>query len=113
MTDVRLDSTYDLYWVDGLLDTVEGDEEILQRVWIALNTGLGEWAFDILFGFPYLQVTGVRAVTDMFIEAAVRLLIEPITGTGSIRAITIVREPEIKKATITVDTIFGVVEAVV
>ena len=52
MTDVRLDSTDDLYWVDGLLDTVTGDDEILQRVWIALNTGLGEWIFDILFGFP-------------------------------------------------------------
>ncbi len=113
MTDVRLDSTHDLYWVDGLLDTVTGDDEILQRCWIALNTGLGEWAFDTLFGFPYLQITGERGVTDMFIEAAVKLLLEPIIGVGSIKEITIVREPEIQKMTITVDTIFGEVQAVV
>ena len=113
MTDVRLDSTLDLYWVDGLLGTVTGDDEILQRATIALNTGLGEWAFDTLFGFPYLQVTGVRAVTDMFIEAAVNLLLEPILGAGSIKEITIVRVPETKSATITVDTIFGEVQVVV
>lgn len=112
MTDVLLDSTGDLYWVDGLLGTVTGDGEILQRANIAINTGLGEWAFDILFGFPYLQVTGERGVTDMFIEAAVKLLLEPIIGVGSIKEITIVREPEIKKATITVDTIYGEVQAV-
>ncbi len=113
MTDVQLDDTHDLYYVDGLLGTVEGDDEILQRVWIALNTGLGEWAFDTLFGFPYLQITGERGVTDMFIEAAVKLLVEPITGAGSIKAISIVRDPAAQKATITVDTIFGEVEAVV
>ncbi len=112
MTDVKLDAAGDLYYVDGLTATVDGDDEILQRAWIALNTGLGEWLFDILFGFPYLQVTGVRAVTDMFIEAAVKLLLEPILGVGAIKAISIVRDPEAQKMTITVDTIYGEVQAI-
>lgn len=112
MTDVLLDSTNDLYYVDGLIDTVEGDDEVLQRVWIALSTGLGEWAFDILFGFAYLLIASSRGVSDLIIEGAVRAVVEPITGAGSIRAIEIVREPEISKVTITVDTIYGEVEAV-
>lgn len=109
MTDVLLDDTGDLYYKDGLIDTVDGDEEILQRVWIAMNTGLGEWAFDTAFGFPYKQFTSTRGVPELLIEAATRAVVEPITGDGSIRDIEILHDPVLKELTVTVDTIYGAV----
>jgi len=108
MTDVLLDSLGDLAWEDGLLSTVEGDDEILQRAWIALNTGLGEWAFDTSFGFPYKQIARQgKPVDRVFIEGAVRAVVEPITGVGSIRKIEIDHDPATQVLTITANTIYG------
>lgn len=115
MTDIKLthnsDGSYgDITWTNGEIDTVTDEEEILQRVWIALNTGRGEWAFDTDFGFPYRQLTERRGVDKVLIEGMVRSVIEPITGAESIRAIEIEHDALTKVMTITVDTDYGIVE---
>lgn len=120
MTDLKLidngDGTYgDLEDINGELSTVsaaaegETDEEVLQRIWIALNTGLGEWAFDTSFGFPYRQIIGERGVDKTFIEGKVRTTIERTTGNKSVQDIQIALEPITQKLTIAAHTIYGTV----
>lgn len=115
MTDIKLSNLGngalgDLVWDNGEIATVDGDDEILQRIWIALNTGRGEWAFDTDFGFPYRQLTERRGVDKVLIEGMVRTVIEPITGPESIRKIEVSHDPLTKLLTISVDTIYGIVE---
>ena len=113
MTDILLDATGDLAWSEGLISTVEGDDEILQRLWIALSTGLGEWAFDTSFGFPCKQVIARGKPLDRtFVEGAIRAVAEPIVGTGGITAINIVHDAPTQTLTISVDSIYGTVTAV-
>lgn len=109
--DLQLDTDHDLEWVNGEIPVVDGDDEILQRAWIALQTALGEWAFDTAFGFPYRELFQSRGVNKVFIVGAVKAVLEPITGFGSIRAIAITHDPLTQQLTIDTDTIYGSVEA--
>jgi len=111
MTDIKLDSTGDIHWVNGETDTVAGSDEILQAAKIAMDTGRGEWAFDTSFGFPYSQVIGQRGVDETMIEAAVRSTLEPILGDGAIRSIEVTLDNVTRQVTINVDSVYGEIEA--
>jgi len=113
MTDILLDSLGDIAYSNGLISTVEGDDEVLQRLWIALNTGLGEWAFDTSFGFPYKQISQQGKLLDrVYVEGAVRAVAEPIIGQGAITEIDIDHNAATQVLTISVDSIYGSVTAV-
>lgn len=112
MTDILLDALGDIAYENGLISTVDGDDEILQRLWIALNTGLGEWAFDTSFGFPYKQlITDGKPLDRIRVEGAIRAVAEPIIGKGAITAMEIDHDPITQTLTITVDSVYGSVVA--
>ena len=54
-TDLRLtDEPYDLAIVDGDLQLVDGREEVIQAVTIAVLAIQGEWEYDFTNGIPWL-----------------------------------------------------------
>ena len=110
MTDVLLDATGDLYWVNGETDTVSGDDELLQRLWIALSTGLGEWAFDTTLGFPYREITQTRPASDDLIKARVRYVCDRVLGDGATVAIEVTRDAATQSVTIDVDCDYGAIQ---
>jgi len=107
VTDIRLNSDGDIWWENGLIDTVTGNEEILQRLQLALETGLGEWSFDTSVGIPYRASTESRAGNEALLEGAIRATCERILGVDSVRALELVRDPSLRHLTVNVDTVYG------
>lgn len=112
MTDIKLDTDGDIWFENGLIDTVEGDEEKLQRLQDALETGLGEWAFDITEGVPYVEAAAERSVNKALLEGSIRIICDRILGENSVRAIEYIEDPSTRTLTANIDTIAGGVQVV-
>lgn len=107
MTDIRLDSDGDLWYEDGLIDTVTDDDEDLQRLQIAFETGLGEWAFDTEAGMPWKAAAATREVAEVLLDGAIRAISDRILGSDSVRGIAFTQVDD--HMYVSVETIRGTV----
>lgn len=110
MTDIRLDElTHDIWFEDGLIDTVEELAELEQALKIAFLTGLGEYAFDTSAGVGYRQVVFVKPVDETKIRGELTRVALARDGVTAVLEIVIDTDEVTRHSTITVslDTIYG------
>lgn len=93
MTDIALDKFFELQLDNnGDIKLVDGNEELLQRVRLALNTWRGEWLFDQRVGVPYFERILGTKLTQQNINRLKAELIEvfsQIPGVLSVNSLTL------------------------
>lgn len=109
MTDIRLDDDGDIWFEDGLIDTVEALEELEQSLLIAFQTGLGEYAFDTAAGVGYRQVIFVKPTDETKVRGEMTRVALGREGVTAVLEIIIDTDEATRHSTISVslDTIFG------
>lgn len=55
-----MDSTGDFVFENNTMQMVEEDDELIQGVWMAIRTLLGEWFLNPLFGFDKFEALGEK-----------------------------------------------------
>ena len=105
MTDLLLNSDYDLAYEAGDLVTVTGHEETQQAIVQALRTGLGEWAFDTAAGVAYRNGWRVRPLANAVIDADVRRVILGVRGVARILAVQIEPDYDTRHVTVGVEVL--------
>jgi len=122
MTDLLLDETDDLAYVDGDLVVVGATDdpedrlaEIRQSLQIAYRTGLREWAFDLSAGIAYRGVIRTAAPNWTAIEGEFRRVGEAREGVTRVAEVIFDHDPDARtlSVTIRVETIYGPVEVAV
>ena len=91
--DLKIDSLYNI-------NIIQGKEEFMQRLWINLNTQLGEWIGNKNFGLDFLGKMELKGKMQDLIEE-IRVLIQSYTEVSFIDEITYVKNTE-RNYTITV-----------
>ena len=109
MTDLALDALGDLAYSGGQLSTVSGGAEVEQSLQIALETGLGEWAFDTSKGVAYRGGWRTRPINNALINADVRRVCLGVDGIASVDAVVITPDFTSRSVTVAVEctTIYG------
>lgn len=109
MTDLALDTLHDLAYSGGQCSTVADGDEIEQSLKIALQTGLGEWAFDTAAGVAYRGGWRVRPISNTVIQADVRRVCLGVEGVVSVDAVEITHDPVARSVVVGVEvtTIYG------
>jgi len=111
--DLQLDTDRDLVFEDGDLATVDGLDELKQRMMIALQTGLGEWAWDTSAGLAYMAIRNASASRGEALAAAeVRRVLLAIDGIQSIQEVSVSRDTGSRHLTVRalVRTVYGTTE---
>lgn len=83
----------------GRLVTVDGVEETKQRAWIALNSGQGEWDFDLSHGKPWRQLMSQRPTDFGAIRAAITRQLLRVPGMDSVDSIQFTEDPATRELT--------------
>lgn len=107
MADIKLNSDGDIWWENGRIAVVTGDAAVLQELQLALEMGLGEWAFDTAAGIPYRATTESRDGNEALLEGAIRATATRILGPEAVQAVELIRDPSTAHLTVNVDTIYG------
>ncbi len=71
MIDLYLDpDTNDLVYADGIFQAVSDYKELLrQRLYMQLNTFMGEWFINTDFGMPYRESILIKNITQAEVDA--------------------------------------------
>lgn len=79
--DLKLGDDGDLAFTSaGDIATVQGGEEVRQRIDLVLSTLRGDYAFDLDFGVSYLEDVFVKPANVSTIDALLRSAIEAVEG---------------------------------
>lgn len=109
MSTLALNSSNDLYFVNGRLALIEGnnsDVEILQRIKIRLRFFKSEWFLNVEHGIPYFQeILGSKALDINIIETILREQILDVQGVKQILESSIDYDPNDRKVLYTVKII--------
>lgn len=76
---------------NGTLETVSGAEEAAQRIKVALNTILGEYAFDLLKGLPLFDQIFRRTQYENLILGYYRQGLLAVHGIKTVQELSIER----------------------
>jgi hypothetical protein len=118
--DIRLDSDHDIWYENGLIDSVSDSSvdgvtdtsELQQSLKIAFLTGLGEYAFDTDAGVGYREIVFVKPFDEVRVRAEMTRVALGREGVTEVKEIVIDTDFEIRHSTITLtlDTIYGITE---
>ena len=91
MLDILLSTlTHDIVFDDGgELQSVEGAAMVAQKVWIRLDTQLGEWLYDLAMGIDYLGVVLVKAPDSRVTRSQFVVQINAVDEVTAIRSLTL------------------------
>jgi len=96
-------SAWDLLYEGGDLVTISDDDEIKQSLKVALQTGLGEWAFDIAAGVAYRGGWRTRPINNVLIQADVRRVCLGVAGVVRVTAVEIAADSLTREAVVAVE----------
>lgn len=92
--DLLVDSVSgDLVFVDGVLQTISGTEEVAQRIRLSCLTHAGEWFLDADFGVPWRERILVHNPNLTLIEGLLRAEINGVPGVVRINRFSLDYDP--------------------
>jgi hypothetical protein len=96
-------SSWDLLYEGGDLVTISDDDEIKQSLKVALQTGLGEWAFDTAAGVAYRGGWRTRPINNVLIQADVRRVCLGVAGVVRVTAVEVTADSLTREAVVAVE----------
>lgn len=101
--DISPGGTWDLVIEAGELATVDGIDEMRQRIGIAMRTHQGEWLYDIDRGVPYIQEILVKSPDLGAIQSRLHAYILSIEGVTAVRSLVITPPTVARELAISID----------
>jgi hypothetical protein len=72
MIEKAVNSSNDIFLLNGKIATITGSEQVAQSVRTRLLTYLGEWFLDTTAGLPYFQRVFTKPANFILTEAAIK-----------------------------------------
>ena len=93
MTDLlitkNLSNQRDITIVNGALQLVEGDDEIVQGVELKILSFVGDWFLDLVFGIPYWGRVFARGINEADLYGIFTLAIQQSDGIEAVENLNI------------------------
>lgn len=105
MESLLLDDNGDLVMIDGDMQLVNGEDEVVQTFRGLMRTNLDEWFLDPLMGFDYSVINGVKRIDEEVLHFSIQSVVDQMDELDRVENLQVTQARGDRQAAINCDVL--------